>query len=100
MVSLVYLINFWRTLKMLLINCEISLILIWSGTNAILMYDPNAMSDTNAIPILMRNQATTLGIVDTKLYVPVVTLTTQNNAKLLKQLKPGFKPTISWNRYQ
>ena len=39
-------------------------------------------------------------ITDTKLYVPVVTLSTQNNAKLLEQLKSGFKRTINWNKYQ
>ena len=33
------------------------------------------------------------------LYVPVVTLLTQDNAKLLPQLKSGFKRTINWNKY-
>ena len=37
---------------------------------------------------------------DTKLYVPVVTLLTHNNAKLRQQLKSGFKRTINWNKYQ
>ena len=45
-------------------------------------------------------QVTTFPITDTKLYVPVVTLSTQYNAKLLKQLKSGFKRTINWNKYQ
>ena len=35
-----------------------------------------------------------------KLYVPVVTLSTQDNAKLLQQLKSGFKRTINWDKYQ
>ena len=39
-------------------------------------------------------------ITDTKLYVPVATLSTQDNAKLLEQLKSGFKGTISWNKFQ
>ena len=39
-------------------------------------------------------------IADTKLYVPVVTLSAQDNAKLLQQLKSGFKRTIRWNKYQ
>ena len=39
-------------------------------------------------------------IIDAKLYVPVVTLSTQDNAKLLQQLKSGFKRTINWNKYQ
>ena len=38
-------------------------------------------------------------IIETKLYVPVVTLSTQDNAKLLPQLKSGFKRTINWNKY-
>ena len=39
-------------------------------------------------------------ITETKLYVPVVTLSTQGNAKLLQQLKSGFKRTINWNKYE
>ena len=39
-------------------------------------------------------------ITDTKLYVPVVTSSTQDNAELLEQLKSGFKKTINWNKYQ
>ena len=46
------------------------------------------------------NQVPTFTITDTKLSVPVVTLSTQDNAKLLKQLKSGFKRTIYWNKYQ
>ena len=42
----------------------------------------------------------TFTIADTKLYVPVVTLSTQDNAKLLEELKPVFKRTINWNKYQ
>ena len=45
------------------------------------------------------NQVPTFTITETNLYVPVVTLSTQDNAKLLAQLKSGFKRTISWNEY-
>ena len=45
-------------------------------------------------------QEPTFTITDTKRYVPVVTLSTQDNAKLLGQLKAGFKRTINWNRYE
>ena len=45
-------------------------------------------------------QAATFSITHTKLYVPVGTLSTQDNAKLLEQLKSGFKRTINWNKYQ
>ena len=83
MVPLKYLSNFWRTLEMPLINCEVNLILTWSSTCVI----------TNS------NGAGTFEITDTKLYVPVVTLSTQENTKLLHQLKSGFKRVINWNKY-
>ena len=70
MVPLKYLSNFWRTLEMPLITCEINLILAWS-TNCIIV-------STN-----VANQNATFEITDIKLYVPVVTLSTQDNSKLL-----------------
>ena len=45
-------------------------------------------------------KATTFAITDTKLYVPVITLSTHDNAKSLQQLKSGYKRTINWNKYQ
>ena len=45
------------------------------------------------------NQVSTFTITETNLYVPLVTLSTQGNAKLLPLLKSGFKRTISWNKY-
>ena len=42
----------------------------------------------------------TFAITDTKLYVPIVTLSTQDYAKLIEQLNSGFKSTINWNKYQ
>ena len=45
------------------------------------------------------NQNATFAITDTKLYVPVVTLSTQHNCKLLQQLKSGLKRVINWNKY-
>ena len=86
MVPLKYLSNFWRTLEMPLINCEVELILTWSENCVII--------STN-----VANQNPTFTITETNLYVPVVTLSTQDNAKLLPQLKSGFKRTISWNKY-
>ena len=79
MVPLKYLSNFWRTHEMPLINCEVNLILTWSSTCVI----------TNSAG------AGTFEITDSKLYVPVVTLSTQDNFKLLQQLKHGFKTVIS-----
>ena len=86
MVPLKYLSNFWRTLEMPLINCEVSLILTWSS---------NCVFIATTVP----NQNATFAITDTKLYVPVVTLSTQENTKFLQQLKSGFKRVINWNKY-
>ena len=47
----------------------------------------------------VQNQNATFAITDTKLYVPIVTLSTQENTKFLQQLKPGFKRVINWNKY-
>ena len=86
MVPLKYLSNFWRTLEMPLINCEVNLILTWSSTCVFA-----AVGDGN--------QAATFAITNTKLYVPVATLSTQENTKFFQQLKPGFKRVINWNKY-
>ena len=48
----------------------------------------------------LENQNPKFTIIDTKVYVPAVTLSTQDKVKLLKQLEPGFKRTINWNKYQ
>ena len=85
-VLLKYLSNFWRTLEMPLINCEVNLILTWS-------------SACTPISTNIPNQAAIFEITDTKLYVPVVTLSTQENTKFLQQLKSGFKRVINWNKY-
>ena len=79
-----YLSNFWITLEMPLIYSEINLILTWSEDCVI-------SSATGA---------TKFKIIDTKIYVTVVTLSTQDNAKLLQELKSGFKRTINWNKCQ
>ena len=65
-------------------NCEVNLDLIWCRDSAI----------TNS------TEAGEFAITETKLYVPVVTLSTQDNTKLLQQLKSGFKRTINWNKYE
>ena len=74
MVPLKYLSNFWRTLEMPLINCEVNLILTWSSTCVI--------TDSTG--------EERFAITDTRLYVPVVTLSTQENTKLLQLFKIRF----------
>ena len=66
-----------------LVNCEVNLVLTWSSTCVI--------TDSTG--------AETFAISGTKRYVPAVTLSTQDNAKLLQQLKSGFKRLIIWNKY-
>ena len=82
MVPLKYLSNFWRTLEKPLINCEVSLILTSSPTCVI----TNSTSEGK------------FEITDTNLYVSVVTLSTQDNAKLLEKVKSGFKRVINWSK--
>ena len=66
-----------------LFNFEVNLILTWSATCV----------------FIKSTGAEKFEITDTKLYVPVVTLSTQDNSKLLQELKSGFKSVISWNKY-
>ena len=84
MVPLKYLSNFWRTLEMPIINCQVELILTWSKNCVI----TNSTGEGKFV------------IIETKLYVPVVTLSTQDYVKLLQQLKSGFKRRITWNKYE
>ena len=70
-----------------LINCEINFILTCSANCFIIVAPGN-----NHVPIFT--------MTDSKLYVPVVTLSTQDNAKILQQLKSDFKRAINWNKYQ
>ena len=72
---------------MLPINCEINLTLSWSARCFI-------------IDAPISGQERMFTITDGKLYLRVVTLSTQDNAKLLEQLKLGFKRTINWNKYE
>ena len=85
MVSLAYVVNLWRTIEMSLINCEI---------NFTLTYSVDCVIKSSA-----EDQPTTFTIIDTKLSVPVVTLSSEDNA-ILQQLKSGFRRTINWNKYQ
>ena len=84
MVPLAYLSYFWHALELPLINCEVNLILTWSRNCVIV--------STN-----VANQNATFTITDTKLYVPVVSLSTQDNSKLFQQ--SGFKRVVNWNKY-
>ena len=69
------------------IDCEINLIL-------------NCSANYFLVAGTVINQVPTFAITDENIYVPVVTLSTQDKVKLLEQLKYGFKRTINWNNYQ
>ena len=86
-VPLKHLSNFWKTLEMPLSNCHINL-------------DLNGSEKCVIVATVLANQGAIFSITDKKLYVPIVTLSTQDNVKLLEQLKSGFKRTINCNKYQ
>ena len=99
-VPLKYVSNFSRSLYIPLINCGVELILTWFK-NCVLIDKSTRDDDYNANPRVSKidNPENALfQITDTKLYVPVVTLSKGNNIKLLEQLKTGFKNTIRWNK--
>ena len=97
-VPLKHLSNFWRTLNIPLINCEIELILTWSKNCA--FADMTVRAAGNDAPAIVAPTGLEFQITDTKLFVPVVTLSKENDKKLLEQLKSGFKRTVEWNKYR
>ena len=90
-VPLKYLTNFWRNLDMPLINCEVSLTLTWSEncvlTDITTQTARAAQGDNPARPAINAPTNATFQITDTKLYVPVVTLSTENEKKILGTIK-------------
>ena len=90
---------FWRTLDTPLINCEVNLILTWSEdcvlTHMMAQAAVPAQEDNPARPAIIAAAGEIFKISDAKFHLPVVTLSTQNNNKLLRQLKTGLKQTIA-----
>ena len=86
-VPLKYISNFFRTVEMPLVNCKIDLELTWHK------YCMISSVDTAG------GQVVSFMITNTKLYIPIVTLSTKDNTNLTKQLNEGFKRTIYWNEY-
>ena len=89
-----YLSNYFRSLEVPLINCKIHLELNWN--NNCVMYGADTYPDGDNA----NDTETTFQITSTKLYVPVVTLSTKDNGNLTKQLDEGFKRSVYWNEYQ
>ena len=107
-VPLKHLSNFWRSLDMPLINCEVSLTLTWSencvltdiATQTIRNANPNADPPVEAREKTDAPTNAAFQITDTKLFAPVVTLSTEDDNNFLEQLKSRFKRTIKWNKYR
>ena len=97
-IPLKYLGNFWRALNIPLICCEVFLELKWNK-NCVITSSERIQVDAGP-PIVRDNAPTgaTLSITDCKLYVPVVTLSKDDEIKLLTNLKSGFKREIIWNK--
>ena len=99
-IPLKYLGNFWRALNIPLISCEVSLELKWNK-NCIITSLKERQVD--ACPPGVRDGAptgATLAINDCKIYVPVITLSKDDEIKLLTNLKCGFTREIIWNKYR
>ena len=101
-VPLKHLSNFWRHLNIALINCEVELILTWFK-NCVLIDKSTREADYNAdhnVYEIDSPENAIFKITDTTLFVPVVTLSKEDDIKLLEKLKSGFKRTIKWNQYR
>ena len=99
-IPLKYLGNFWRALNIPLISCEVFLEVKWNKNCVITNLERRQV---DAGPPVVRDNAptgATLAINDCKLYVPVVTLSKDDEIKLLTNLKLGFKREIIWNKYR
>ena len=101
-VPLKHLSNFWKQLDIPLINCEVELILTWFK-NCVLIDKSTRKANYGANPVayeIDNPENATFKITDVKLFVPAVTLSKENDIKLLEQLKTGFKRIIKWNNYR
>ena len=86
-IPLKYLSKIWRFLNLLLLNCEIEFDLSWTK-DCVLIEHHNIITGVNSM------------ITSTKLYIPVATLSINDNIKFLKNMIQGFKRTIAWNKYR
>ena len=96
-IPLKYLGYFWRALNIPLISFEVSLELKWDKNCIITSLEQKDIGGGN------RDNAptgATLAIKDCKLYIPAVTLSKDDEIKLLNNLKSGFKREIIWNKYR
>ena len=83
-VPLKYIINFFRNLELPLINTKLYMELNW----------------TKYLVLCYQNQNSIFQITKCELYIPIVTLNTENNNKLSELLSKGFERTVAWNEYK
>ena len=99
-VPLKYLSNFWRSLDLSLINCEINIDLRWAKNCLICEVSRTAaVAADNPVEATTRSNST-FQINNTKHNVPVVALPINNNIKFLENIKRRFRRTVSWNKYR
>ena len=90
-VPLKYLSNFFRSLEMPLINCKIKLNLTWKKECVLSTLDDDAANPENNAVFIIN---------DTKLYVPVVNLSKEDNKDFIEQQNEGFQRSIYWSEYK
>ena len=101
-VTLKFLSKIFKSLNILLVNCKLFLILTWSE-NCVITSKPTREADADGDPVVagINNPTNAVfKITDCKFYVPVFTLSAENNNKLLNQLKTKLKKTITCNKYR
>ena len=90
-----YLSDFWRSLEMSLINCKVERMdLEWIENCVLTTTAVGANANASSADSI------NFKIIDAKLYLPVVTLSVEDNVKLVKQLNEGFKRPVYWNKYK
>ena len=93
-VPLKYLSDFWRSLEMPLIHYKVNISLKWIENGVLTAAAVSADVDATGA------DSATFKITDAKLYVPVVTLSAEDSARLTKQLDDRFKRPVYWNKYK
>ena len=92
-VPLRHLSNFWRSLEIALINCKVELKLIWTKHCVLAVARIDKANGNNDDNIIFTNK-------DTKLYVPVITLSARDNQTLSKLLRKWFERSVYWKEYK
>ena len=99
-IPLKHLSNFWRALNITLINSGIELILTWLKNWVLADMTVRAAGNNNDPPAIVPPNKLEFQITDTKVHVPVVTLSRESNKKFLEQLNSRFEITVKWNKFR